>query len=391
MGYTYSYLKSINDTYYLQYFLYKRGYLNINSITTDGSGITYIDFLSQLSVEEESSLENLVMNEYPNPLPQNSGSNIISLYNSNNDLLASSGVFNGQFEEVTNYSCISIILNSDVISLVNGIEVHFSTDGINSDYIKKYSYTLPNSNFVELFGVFARYFKIVYKNSKSAQTKFNLQCIYSSNQTPLARNTTQLNTVEISEESGGKKTKGRFRSQGFSITAQPNEDTIHDFTFPYDIAPLVIKFSTNESHRGDIVNLQIAPQVTVGAIIQPALIGNNYFYVNTEALSYLNVGYICYITNGVNTDELGDIVNIDYTLNKVYVESPIINSYSPGSFVKMTVNPLRNLVLSEPQVHTVGDSKIGATYIPKNNIVRLVYTNNSSEAKDFTWQCEMLY
>src|SRR5574343_1688785 len=308
MGYTYSYLKSINDSYYLQYFLYQNGYNNINSISTDGSGITYIDFSVQLTNEQEIILNNLIMNTYTNPLPQNSGSNLISLYNSSRTILSSGQVFNGKFEEVTEYSCISIIINSDVLSLVNGIEVHFSTDGVNTDYIKKYSYSTINNNFVELFGVFARYFKIVYKNSNANQTKFSLQCIYSSNQTPLARNTTQLNTIEISEESGGKKTKGRFRTQGFSIEAAPNCDTIHDFTFKYDIAPLVIKFSTNEYHRGDIINLHIAPNVTIGALIQSASIGNNYFYVNTTALNYLNVGYMCYITNGITTDELGDVI-----------------------------------------------------------------------------------
>lgn len=391
MGYTYSYLKSINDTYYLQYFLYQNGYTNINGISTDGSGITYIDFSVQLTTEQESELSNLINNVYTNPLPQNSGNNLISLYNSSNQVLSSGSVFNGEFEEVINYSCISIIINSDALSLINGIEVHFSTDGIDTDYIKKYSYLTINNNFVELFGVFARYFKIVYKNSNMNQTKFSLQCIYSSNQIPLGRNTTQLNTVEISEESGGKKTKGRFRSQGFSITAEPNQDTIHDFTFPYDIAPLVIKFATSEQHRSDIINLQIAPQATIGALIQPASIGNNFFYVNTTALNWLNVGYICYITNGVTTDELGDVVDIDYVSNKVILENSFVNNYAPGSFVKITVNPIRNLIISEPQIHNIGDSKIGATFIPKNNIVRLVYTNNSNESKIFSWQCEMLY
>jgi hypothetical protein len=297
--------------------------------------------------------------------------------------------FTGAYEDISGYTSVSILITSDASSIKDGIELHFSTNGTSSDYTKTYTYT-KNLPFVEMVSSVAKYFKVVFKNSGVTQTKFVLQVIYHTNRQPNNHSTTQDTSVKIEEETNNK-TRGRFRTHGFSVAASANATTTYDFSFKYDIAPLVIKFRTNESHRGDVINLFIAPNVTIGALTQTATSGNNYFYVTPASFDWLTVGCVCRITTGVITDELGDVIEIDYSTGKVTVENNLTNTFSAGSFVQMSVCIMRNYIISEPGDHSIGDSKIGASYIPKGQLVRLVYTNNSNTDKLFVWSTEMLY
>lgn len=390
MSYAYPFNRTIRDTYKLELFLYDNGFGNIHSIETNGEGdIVTINYNSALNESELTSLTQLVMIDYPNPYPYDNQNSIISMLNSSNTPLGVYSNFTGSYEDISKYTSVSVLINSDASSIKDGIELHLSTNGISADFTKKYTYT-KNEPFVEMVSSVAKYFKIVFKNSGVAQTKFTLQVIYHTNRHPNMYSTTQETSVKIDEETN-RKTKGRFRSHGFSVNALANTNTTHDFTFKYDIAPLVIKFRTNETHRGDIINLFIAPNVTIGALTQTANSGNNYFYITPASFDWLSIGCVCRITTGLVTNELGDVIDIDYSTGKVTVENNLSNTFSSGSFVQMSVSVMRNYIISEPGDHSIGDSKIGASFIPKGQIVRLVYTNNSNTDKLFVWSTEMLY
>ncbi len=389
MSYAYPFNRSIRDTYKLELFLYDNGFTDIQSITSNSEGSITINYNSALNEEQLSSLTQLVMVDYANPYPNDNANSIISLDNSSNTPLGMYSTFTGSYEDISEYASVSILINSDASSIKDGIELHFSTNGTSPDLTKTYSY-IKNQPFVEMISSVAKYFKVVFKNSGVIQTKFTLQVIYHINRQPNIHSTTQDTMVKIEEESNNK-TKGRFRSHGFSVVSLANATTTYDFNFKYDIAPLVIKFKTNESHRGDIINLFIAPNVTVGVLIQTATSGNNYFYITPASFDWLTVGCVCRITTGAVTNELGDVIDIDYSTGKVTVENNLTNTFSVGAYVQMSVCVMRNYIISEPGEHSIGDSKIGASYIPKGQIVRLVYTNNSNSDKLFVWSTEMLY
>lgn len=389
MSFNYPFTINIRDTYQLELFLNENGFTQISSIQSE-NGVLTINNTVQLNEEQLETMTNLIFNVYTNPYPDENTNSTISSINSSDDTLVSYQAFQGDYEDISNFSSVSILINSDQTSLKFGVEVYFSTDGISDDFCKKYSYA-KNSSFVEMFSSIAKYFKIIYKNGGVSQTAFTLQTIFHLNRQVNRHSTTQQESLKIEEENNDTKTKGHFRSQGFSVTAAANSDTIHDFTFPYDIAPLVIKFKSAETHRGDILNLQIAPNVIVGVATQNIISGNNYFYVTPSSLDYLNIGYTCSVTDGATTNILGDIIDIDYSSSKITTNIAFTDNFNVGSYVRMTVMPMVNYIISEPGEHTVGDSKIGASYIPKNNIIRLIYTNNSNSSKTFVWQTEMLY
>lgn len=390
MSYAYPFDKVIRDPYQLELFLYDNGFTNIFSIDSGTSGGVIINYTTSLNESELAELTDLVMNTYPNPYPSDKSNGAVSLVNSTNSNLNAYAVFNGTYEDVSNYTSVSILINSDCSTIQDGIELYFSTDGISDDYVKKYTYT-KNVTFVEILSTVAKYFKIVYKNGGNTQTKFTLQSIYHATRQPNIHSTTQENLVVIQEQDSVRKTAGRFRTQGFSVVALANQNTTHDFIFKYDISPLVIKFKTAEAHKNDLINLYIAPNVTVGVIVQNATSGNNYFYITPASFDWLSVGCLCRLTNGVVTQDLGDVIDIDYSTGKVTVETNLSNSFSVGSYVQMSVQVIREHKISEPGEYSIGDSKIGASFIPKGQIIRLVYTNVSNTDKTFIWTTEMLY
>jgi len=386
----YTFNKNIRDTYQLELFLYKNNFRKILSINTNEQNselkIMYEDELSESQI---TNLENLILNVYTNPYPNNENNSVVSLINTTSIPLTAYQVYNGEYEDISNFTSITILISSDASSIKNGIEITFSTDGITEQYKKIYTYT-KNQPFVEILTSITKYYKIVYKNGGTNQTKFTIQSMYNMYKHPNIHSTTQNNLIKIDEESN-KSTKGRFRTQGFFLDISADSTDTHDFTFDYDIAPLVIKFKTNESQRGDVINLFIAPNTTIGVLTQNTIPSTNFFYVTPNSFDWLSIGCLCRITDGIISNYLGDVIDIDYTTCKVTVKNNITDTFTAGKFVQMTVQIMKNYIISEPGDHCIGDSKIGASYIPKNQIIRVEYTNNSSEPKRFVWNTEMLY
>jgi hypothetical protein len=102
---------------------------------------------------------------------------IISRINSSNSLLGSNEIYNGVVENVIKYDTITITINADTNSSVNGIEIYSGPTSSNLYLINTYSYT-ANENKVISFKSNYSYFKIVYTNSNTPQTSFFLQTFY---------------------------------------------------------------------------------------------------------------------------------------------------------------------------------------------------------------------
>jgi hypothetical protein len=102
---------------------------------------------------------------------------------------------------------------------------------------------------------------------------------------------------------------------------------------------------------------------------------------------------LCSITDGVNVDNLGSVLDIDYKNKTITVENTPTNNYSVASptYIRISVRFLGPHEMGDPSLLHLGGSKIGASHIPKNEIARLTYTNNSAIVKDFYVLLEYLY
>jgi hypothetical protein len=104
-------------------------------------------------------------------------SGFISEGNSTVTPLGISGVFTGEWEDVSQFSSLSLVMLTDRNSGTGGIQLEFSCDGVNIDRIKTYTFSANNSQAHSL-AIVSQYFRIVYTNGVLAQTFFRMQVLY---------------------------------------------------------------------------------------------------------------------------------------------------------------------------------------------------------------------
>lgn len=101
----------------------------------------------------------------------------VSSLNSTSIALGIGVAYIGTFEEILNYSDVSLTVFSDKDSATNGLVIQWSSDGTNVDYTDVYSFIAANGGNQLSFGVKTRYFRVIYKNGSLAQVSFRLQTI----------------------------------------------------------------------------------------------------------------------------------------------------------------------------------------------------------------------
>jgi hypothetical protein len=179
MVYTYSYNTLINDVgTFFQYL--KDGLplvqsltcdcVNENDHTHDTITITiYTDV--ELSNDDQNALQTLI-DDYPNPM-YNVNVNAfrrLSVINSTSVPLYPNCSFYGEWEDVSNYSTITVFVATDHPSASKGLEFQFSTDAEHTDFIKYLD--VGENGCRNQVTVACQYFKIAYTNG---QTKSNVR------------------------------------------------------------------------------------------------------------------------------------------------------------------------------------------------------------------------
>lgn len=140
-----------------------------------------------------------------------------SIENSTTTSLASSGVFTGEAEYISEYKTVTINIYSDQ---PGNIEAQFSQDATNWDNIIKDLYIADNS-YVRIFPVTSTYFRLVYTNiGSSTQTTLRISTLFSRNQ----------DSPEIVLKANNYDAFGRIKvSEPFTLT---------DFTSVFPANPL---------------------------------------------------------------------------------------------------------------------------------------------------------
>lgn len=100
----------------------------------------------------------------------------ISSKNSTTVLLGIGGVFTGEFEEVTTFSVFNLIGFSDKDSAANGLQVQWSSNGVNVDRTESTN-LIASTGRAFILAHRGPYFRLVYTNGAQAQTVFRLQIV----------------------------------------------------------------------------------------------------------------------------------------------------------------------------------------------------------------------
>ena len=201
--------------------------------------------------------------------------------------------------------------------------------------------------------------------------------------------------VVIEEESPDKHTGRHYQSQSFEIAADATngwkETTI---SFPYAISLLSAEWINKTENEGDEVEFLVGEDTIVGAITSDVSATDTVINVQKSVVNNVYVGAYIKLTEGGTTDNVGRILSIDKSAKQITIETATTNAFTAAgpTYVKMTVKIVPHLILVGNNVPmSIGESKIGASYIPANAVLKARYNNISAIEKTFSFVLEYLY
>lgn len=200
------------------------------------------------------------------------------------------------------------------------------------------------------------------------------------------------NEITIKQES--TPTGGNFRTETWSITAPAGPDVTTTVTrsWPLSISCMELKFISTAEHTGDLITIEVPKNKTCGTITAPVAPGNTIISVTQSAINVIAVGFFCSITDGTNTNNLGRILSIDKINKTITVETAATTAFAVGTptLVQLTIQQVA-IEIGEPGTYVLGDSTIGGSYLPANEVVYVTYTNKGSQQKKLVMYYEYLY
>ena len=196
--------------------------------------------------------------------------------------------------------------------------------------------------------------------------------------------------IRIKEES--IPTGEHFMCETKVINTNANDTSENDYSWPFPISILAVYMITSD-HEGDNFEALIAPDTTIGTITSDVAADDTVINVSQTVIDNTSVGYILTLDDGTNNDNLGHVLAIDKVAKTITVETAAVNNFlaATPTYVKQTVYYLRNYEFGPAWEYVIGESKIGASYLPANTILRARYTNNSITNKKLVVKFEYLY
>jgi hypothetical protein len=125
--------------------------------------------------------------------------------------------------------------------------------------------------------------------------------------------TREENVVEVKEELGGT-TNGNYKIRGYKKTIPAGTSgNVSTFlhTWPRPVTLMNGWFNGTIEQEGDCFDVSIADNTTIGVISAPVYAGNTTINVTSTVTDNLNSGYYVNITDGVNNDLLGEVIDIN--------------------------------------------------------------------------------
>jgi len=186
-----------------------------------------------------------------------------------------------------------------------------------------------------------------------------------------------ISLVNINEEQGPQRTGGHFQVTSHRVDASANSVTTYDINEPIPYAGYAIHFRTTADHEGDVVNMYVAPDTVVGTITSDVVASDTVLNVGTTVVTAVKVGYLISITDGVNVDQLGRVISIDQNALTITVETAATQAFAAATptYVRMSVQMVRDFEIGPAGSYSVGDAKIGGSYLAANTTLRITYWN----------------
>ena len=102
----------------------------------------------------------------------------VSTANATTTPLGANATFTGGWEQVVDFSTLTVTVFANVASATGGMKFEWSSDGTNIDEIEAVTISVAHPGRAMSFNVRGRYFRIVYTNGGTAQTTFRLGTVF---------------------------------------------------------------------------------------------------------------------------------------------------------------------------------------------------------------------
>lgn len=183
--------------------------------------------------------------------------------------------------------------------------------------------------------------------------------------------------VKIKEQEDYTQTQGHFQSMVIDLEIDPSQNiVIKDITFPYPISLFSSEWNVDVTNVGDKAEFHIAPDTIIGTITSTIDGSEGLKTINVSQTVIDNISMGFYIKIGSKTNScIGRVASIDKDNKTLTFEESISQTYTAGSYVFMTVKVVDYWRFTAPGFNSVGESKIGASYIPANTVLRIIYHN----------------
>lgn len=198
----------------------------------------------------------------------------------------------------------------------------------------------------------------------------------------------QKSTVAVREDYKG--TGGNYQTEGYSLTIPGNTTSQLSYSFPIDSVVMDITFATDTAMKGDVFNIY-TPDMVVGVLTANVAAGDTVLPVNVTVVQNMFRGAMVTITDGVNTDALVLVLNVNSTDNTITLQTPLVNGYAAGTPIQMRIYFCKNLTIGPAMKFVLGGNVAGGVGLPANTVTLATYVNNSADPKTIYWYVQRLY
>ncbi|HPI81866.1 MAG TPA: hypothetical protein PK122_01390 [Candidatus Paceibacterota bacterium] len=190
----------------------------------------------------------------------------------------------------------------------------------------------------------------------------------------------------------GDTTQEFFAAKTLLVDVSSGETTkIKDFSWPFPIALKSGTIFVSSAMVGDELEVHVAPNTLVGALIAPLNVGDTSMYVSPTVLENVKRGYYVGLYQpGADGIEISRVISID-TENSALKIYPSDVSANAGSYIAMCSKIIPYLYMSHTEKIEIGKQMPTGQRVPANIPIRVIYKNNNGLDKKVSFFIEYLY
>lgn len=201
---------------------------------------------------------------------------------------------------------------------------------------------------------------------------------------------TIVDKVVVIKQSTNVTVGPNFRVDCYTVNIPANATVTYDISYPYNICTYLVTYQATPENIGDSFDVIGAPDTICARLAADIEPGVTTLTLNPVYVT-LYPGYSLTITNGTDTDNLGEIKTYNIGTGVITFTNATTHSFVATNIVRMSVYRVKCFNIVNGESFVIGRTKIDASGLPANVKVRFVYRNKSNVDKTFNFFMEIGY